>query len=139
MSIVYLAGPLFSEAEKDYCKKVKKLLIDNGINVIWPGDLIEDNEKVTSKIIFERCLEALDKSDIVLAILDGTQVDDGTAWEIGYAYGSKKLIMGIRTDFRSAGDTKESMVNSMIENSCFVLYSNIQCPIKTIKRRILNE
>jgi nucleoside 2-deoxyribosyltransferase len=36
---------------------------------------------------------------MVIAILDGPQVDDGTAWEIGYFYArksSEQKIVGIR-------------------------------------------
>jgi hypothetical protein len=34
--------------------------------------------------IFSRCKSNLDDADMVIALLDGPQVDDGTAWEIGY-------------------------------------------------------
>lgn len=34
--------------------------------------------------IFSRCKSHLDDADMVIALLDGPQVDDGTAWEIGY-------------------------------------------------------
>ena len=52
---------------------------------------------------------------------DGSQVDDGTAWEIGYFYAKKSAeqkIIGIRTDFRRAGESAGGVVNSMIECSC---------------------
>jgi len=48
----------------------------------------------------------LDDADIVIALLDGSQVDDGTALEIGYFYAGKSSeqnVIGIRTDFRRAG------------------------------------
>ncbi len=35
--------------------------------------------------IFEGCRDAIHAATHVVALLDGTQVDDGTAWEIGYA------------------------------------------------------
>jgi nucleoside 2-deoxyribosyltransferase len=31
--------------------------------------------------LFSRCKSHLDDADIVIALLDGSQVDDGTAWE----------------------------------------------------------
>jgi nucleoside 2-deoxyribosyltransferase len=37
----------------------------------------------------------------MVAILDGSQVDDGTAWEIGYAYARGLPVWGLRTDFRT--------------------------------------
>jgi nucleoside 2-deoxyribosyltransferase len=54
-------------------------------------------------------------------LLDGTQVDDGTAWEIGYFFARRrpgKPIIGIRTDFRKAGDTVNARVNLMIDCTC---------------------
>jgi nucleoside 2-deoxyribosyltransferase len=60
-------------------------------------------------------------ADIVIAILDGSQVDDGTAGEIGYFYARKfpeQKIIGIRTDFRRAGESRGAVVNAMIEGSC---------------------
>ncbi|MGA2227591.1 MAG: nucleoside 2-deoxyribosyltransferase [Syntrophobacteraceae bacterium] len=41
--------------------------------------------------IFSRCKSHLDGADIVIALLDGSQVDDGTAWEIEYFYASKSF------------------------------------------------
>jgi len=58
---------------------------------------------------------------MVIALLDGSQVDDGTAWEIGYFYARKspeQKIIGIRTDFRRAGESEGAVVNPMIECSC---------------------
>jgi nucleoside 2-deoxyribosyltransferase len=37
-----------------------------------------------------------------VAVCDGSQVDDGTAWEIGYAYGRNIQIFDLRTDARIA-------------------------------------
>jgi len=45
-------------------------------------------------------------------------VDDGTAWEIGYAYALQKRIIGIRTDIRRAGECEGACTNAMIEHAC---------------------
>jgi nucleoside 2-deoxyribosyltransferase len=53
--------------------------------------------------------------------LDGSQVDNGTSWEIGYFSARKspeQKIIGIRTDFRLAGESEGAVVNAMIECSC---------------------
>jgi len=71
--------------------------------------------------IFSRCKSHLDDADIVIALLDGSLVDDGTAWETGYFYARKspeQKIIGIRTDFRRAGESQGAVVNAMIECSC---------------------
>ena len=58
--------------------------------------------------IFSRCKSHLDDADIMIALLDGAQVDDGTAWEIGYSDARKSSVQKmicIRTDFRRAGES----------------------------------
>lgn len=58
---------------------------------------------------------------MMIALLDGPQTDDGTAWEIGYFYKGKSesaKIIGIRTDFRNAGESAGAAVNAMIECAC---------------------
>jgi nucleoside 2-deoxyribosyltransferase len=42
---------------------------------------------------------AIDAAQAVVAVLDGTDVDSGTAAEIGYAFARGKLIVGYRGDF----------------------------------------
>jgi len=56
-----------------------------------------------------------------IAVKHGSQVDDGTAWEIGYFYArksSEQKIIGIRTDFRRAGECEGAIVDPIIECSC---------------------
>ena len=59
--------------------------------------------------------------DVHTGPLDGPQVDDGAAWEIGYFYAKRRpeqKIIGIRTDFRRAGESEGAVVNPMIEAAC---------------------
>ena len=67
--------------------------------------------------------------------LIGTQVDDGTAWEMGYFYAKRRAgspIIAIRTDFRNAGDTRYSKVNAMIEASCDNVVASSEELLKTL-------
>lgn len=50
----------------------------------------------------------------VLAVLDGSDVDSGTASEIGYAAALNKIVVGLRTDFRMAGDNPDTPVNLQV-------------------------
>ena len=50
-----------------------------------------------------------------MAVLDGTDVDSGTAAEIGYAFARGKLIVGYRGDFRLSADNEGSTVNLQVE------------------------
>lgn len=51
---------------------------------------------------------------MVVALIDGADVDSGAAWELGYAYARGKPIIALRTDYRGA---EEGPVNIMIERS----------------------
>jgi nucleoside 2-deoxyribosyltransferase len=129
---IYLAGPLFSKAERNWIREIREHVIQlvkskgREADIVWPYEVITKDEidSLGAKAIheiFTRNKSHIDNTDILIAILDGVQVDDGTAWEIGYFYANKSdksYILGIRTDFRNAGDTKHSVVNLMIEASC---------------------
>jgi hypothetical protein len=57
----------------------------------------------------------------MIALLDGSQVDVGSGWEIGYFFARKspeQKIIGIRTEFRRAGESEGAVVNAMIEGAC---------------------
>ncbi len=118
---VYLAGPLFTVAERSHCLEVKSLLESNGFDVLWPWELTDqesaDGSSEMNLEIFRKNLDAIDDSDLLVVILDGPDVDSGTAWEIGYAYSKNKQIYGIRTDFRLSGENSNSIVNLMISQS----------------------
>ena len=49
--------------------------------------------------------------DMLVGVLDGVDVDSGTAAEMGFAYGLGKPVFGLRTDFRVTGDNEAAGVN----------------------------
>lgn len=125
MRRIYLAAPLFSEAERDFNRKLRDELKNLGYSVFLPQEDSNDitDEDHRQQTIFTKDLAAIDASDMVVAVLDGADVDSGTAWEIGYAYAKGKPLFGLRTDFRTLG--REGTVNLMIEQSA-TLCENIQ-------------
>ncbi len=58
---------------------------------------------------------AIRECHVVVAVLDGADVDSGTASEIGFAYALGKRIYGYRGDLRSTGDNEGSIVNLQVE------------------------
>jgi nucleoside 2-deoxyribosyltransferase len=54
-------------------------------------------------------------ADAVLAFLDGTDVDSGTAAEIGFAAALLKPVVGLRLDMRQTGDNEGTLVNLQVE------------------------
>lgn len=135
---IYQAGPLFSQGERAFHKKLKQELEKAGHTVVWPGELltsdsIHDAGSGATHLIFDTCRNAIDKCTCVVALLDGTQVDDGTAWEIGYAYAKGLPIYGLRTDSRQGGDTQYNRVNSMIEGCLQSLALNTHSLVAMLK------
>jgi nucleoside 2-deoxyribosyltransferase len=51
----------------------------------------------------------------ILALLDGADVDSGTASEIGYAAALQVVVVGYRTDWRTSGDNDAAVVNLQLE------------------------
>lgn len=129
---VYLSGPLFSLAEIEWGSRIKDGILEelsDRIEVIWPHEIAAGSPGE----IFRSNLKALDECKIVVAILDGPQVDDGTAWEVGYNYARGGKVVGIRTDFRKAGEASGSKVNAMVEASCLFIVDSMELLVSRLK------
>jgi nucleoside 2-deoxyribosyltransferase len=131
---IYLAGPLgFSEAGRFYQDTVLlPALGRSGHQILDPWKLT-DQRKIDAILampygparrdawrrlnaeIGTNNRQAIDRSDAVFAILDGVDVDSGTAAEIGYAFARGKPILGYRGDLRLAADNEGASVNLQVE------------------------
>lgn len=122
---VYLAGPLFTHAELAFNRKLRGLLLEKGFGVFLPQEDAESDKtgraRQDQECIFRECVKGIEGSDLVVAVLDGADVDSGTAWEVGYAYAVCKPVIGLRTDFRALSD---GAVNLMIELAVGALARN---------------
>jgi nucleoside 2-deoxyribosyltransferase len=65
--------------------------------------------------IGEHNVASIRRSDLVLAVLDGSDVDSGTAAEIGFAFALGKPIWGLRGDLRWSGDNLGGRINLQVE------------------------
>ena len=125
---IYLAAPLFSEAEQEFNRKLRDQIVERGFSVFLPqedsNDTTDMRHDEKQSYIFNKNHKAIDNSDIIVAVLDGgSDVDSGTAWELGYAFANKKTVLALKTDFRTLGS--EGIVNLMIEVSVDALATNI--------------
>lgn len=98
---IYLAGPLFTLAERAFNVTLRDELSRLGYHVWLPQEKCSELDE--SDEIFESCVDGIDWCDVVVANMDGSDPDSGTCWECGYAY-RKKAIVLFRTDFRRCGD-----------------------------------
>jgi nucleoside 2-deoxyribosyltransferase len=129
---------LFTRAEQTWNQELARRLEEAGHIVTSPYDLLTPEQiqqagSEAPKLIFSTCLTALVRSECVVACLDGAQVDDGTAFEIGYAFGHGMPVVGIRTDTRRAGETDFSRVNSMIQGCLHRLVVDTEALLTALK------
>jgi nucleoside 2-deoxyribosyltransferase len=130
---IYLASPLgFSPENNHYLESIKQCLCLQGHTVFCPweqsqtsGDIeaahqISDYRTRVSafKVIADRIgkinEDGIVQCDALLAVLDGAEVDSGTAGEVGFASAMGKLCFGLRTDIRNCGDFIEQPFNLQI-------------------------
>ncbi|WP_407281662.1 nucleoside 2-deoxyribosyltransferase [Methanolobus sp. WCC1] len=133
---IYLAGPLFSQAERDFNVLLRDRLVEMEFSVFLPQEDGNDTESSRmedrQKNIFDNDVSGIDNSDIVLAVLDGgSDVDSGTAWEMGYAYAKGIPVLGLKTDFRTFGD--EGIVNLMMEMAVEALERDVDSILKVLE------
>jgi nucleoside 2-deoxyribosyltransferase len=132
-SLFKLAAPLFTEAERLFNVAVASRLRDESHEVYLPQcetPAIEGAGRTTT--IFRANLAALATADAIVAICDGPQVDDGTAWEIGYAYGRTIPVYALRTDTRVVHQADER-INLMILESLNELSPAVEQLIHTLR------
>jgi nucleoside 2-deoxyribosyltransferase/predicted secreted protein len=123
-SRIYLAAPLFSEAERSYNASLAALLKEHFFEVYVPQDAGDDSHSrdlAEHWRMFAAHKEALDAADTVVAVIDGADADSGTAWEMGYAAAQGKPVYALRTDFRKVGTHEH--VNLMLEQSATLVTS----------------
>lgn len=147
MPKVYLASPLgFSPELKPYLQRVKARLHQLGYEIFDPWEqpfskAIRDASGIADHderlAVYTRLAEdigvanenGIRESDFLLAVLDGADVDSGTAAELGFGVGIGKQCHGLRTDWRDTGEFGLPMnlqVLHFIETSGGTLFRRIQ-------------
>jgi nucleoside 2-deoxyribosyltransferase len=111
----YVAGPLFDEGERWFIERVDQLVTEAGFVTFLPHRDNPPKDEHNVRAIFENDKRGIDESDVVVANLNGVITDDGTAWELGYAYAKGKFIIGLHTDWRKRFE--HEVVNLMMECS----------------------
>lgn len=105
--MLYLAGPLFTEAERSFNETLRDVLSEF-FEVFLPqevgliGEMMKHGigPSESSQQIYDACMKALRKCDLILIVLDGVMVDDGSAFELGIAHMRKVPRFGYLTDDR---------------------------------------
>ncbi len=150
---IFIASPLgFAESSRAFMAVLSDKLRESGLEPVNPWDASADLEEElhqadliterdvrqkqlnhVSLLIAERNASLLKSCDAVLAVLDGCDVDSGTASEIGYAFGlGNKVIHGYRGDFRLSGENDGVQVNLQVQYWIERSGGSIVCSLKDI-------
>jgi nucleoside 2-deoxyribosyltransferase len=111
----YIASPLgFTESGRHYYEGVYLPALARVVDPIDPWSFTSAAEVIAAEAAGEltelwlgigrRNSAAIRSADLVVALLDGQEVDSGTAAEIGYAAGVGKRCFALRTDLRQNGE-----------------------------------
>lgn len=128
---MYLAGPLFSEAEREFNCRLKKLLLpffdvylpqeDGGLMF----DMIAQGMKPVAAAakVFATDVNAIEACEAFLIVLDGRSIDEGAAFELGFAFARGKPCYGLKTDSRQLLATGN---NPMIDGPLRTVFPNVE-------------
>lgn len=104
---LYIAGPLFSEAERAWLDGLATRLRAEGFDCFVPHEEFPALADATLEQVYRIDADGLRSADALVAWLDGPSVDDGTACEIGMfaelvrsSGGRHRGIVAIATDLR---------------------------------------
>ena len=122
---LYFAGPLFTQAERLWNRRVADALVEAGHDVFVPQEEIRSLETLEAGAIFRLDVDGVRSADALVAILDGADADSGTSFECGLAYALGIPIVAVRTDFRGGGDAlpgqKAATLNLMLSESALAV------------------
>jgi nucleoside 2-deoxyribosyltransferase len=130
---IYLAGPLFTTAEREFNDRLARELRQCGHEVWLPQE--SEQRTMTPRQIFATDVEGIDWAEAVVANMDGPDPDSGTSWECGYAYRKKPIVI-FRTDFRAAAEHADAPYNLMLTESADIRLDLALADIGTVARRI---
>lgn len=130
MSKLYLAAPLFSDAELSFNVFVSDVL-STRFEVYLPqrdGDLLVNlvakgmsPERAREKI-FKQDIKAIEESDYLLIVLDGRAIDEGACFELGFAFSKSVKCFGLQTDSRKVISGKN---NPMIDEALIRTFNSV--------------
>jgi nucleoside 2-deoxyribosyltransferase len=124
VSKIYLASPYgFTQSTKEFLREIKLKLAQRQHEVMDPWELGEPlfkiferrsrglgpKRRIRERQEFNRQIGELNRRtiesvEVVVAALDGPDVDSGTASEVGFAFANGKTIFGYRNDLRRTGE-----------------------------------
>lgn len=118
---IYLANGLFSLADRNLndliAKEIRSTFNDIDLFVPQEQSINDKNGYADSLTIYELDYHNLNKSHIMVAVIDGVEIDSGVACEIGVASALGIPIVALYSDVRQLGTDNNKKIDALIENS----------------------
>ena len=136
---VYMAGPLFTLAERNH-----NVALAAAISRLMPGTECVLPQVRTAALlpdlqaVVEDCTEQASVCDVTVACLDGPDADSGTCMEIAYARSNGRLIVGYRTDLR---DSEADGLNAMVRYGlhAYIRMPSSEATVERLARAIVGQ
>ena len=154
---VYVASPLgFNEAGRLYLRKELHPALESlGLAILdpWAWQAGLSNRQIMDMAgkgtpddlaieLGAKNIAAVDMANLVVAVLDGPDVDSGTAGEMGNAQAKGLPVYALRTDFRFSGDSEQGInlqLLAYVKLSGGEFYRTLEDLIEGLKERLLHE
>ncbi|CFX23841.1 conserved protein of unknown function [Candidatus Filomicrobium marinum] len=134
----YLASPLFNPQEREFNLKLSRRL-EAYLDVFLPqrdGELLTElvskgrSVTVCQELIYAKDTAAIEGCDFLIAVLDGRTVDEGVAFELGYARALGKICLGFKSDDRVMVSTGD---NPLLVSACHYRASSVDVLIDQVR------
>ena len=138
MKSIYIAAPMFSQAELQYNEMVATQIEKIGYNVFLPQrsgykfiELLKEMSPAEArKKIFIKDYTAVQNADILVIILDGRTIDEGACVELGIGYTLGKICYGLKSDPRTM---MNGQINPMISECLSGIYTHLNDLLLTLR------
>lgn len=136
---IYVAGPLFNSEQLSFNISLKRCL-SKFFDVYLPqedGGLMTDmiahgmSREAAAHTVFAADIRALQQCDFLLILMDGRTVDEGSAFELGFAYSLCKPCYGLQT---SKGQLPQAVMNPMISCSLRHIFESVSALVNWAQR-----
>ncbi len=117
----YLANGLFSIGDRlvneKLARELREAIPTIDLYVPQENDAINDKQAFANSLaIAQADMEELQDSDVLIAVLDGIEVDSGVAAEIGVFSTYNRPIVALFSDVRQLGRDNKQKINALIED-----------------------
>ncbi|WP_332645296.1 nucleoside 2-deoxyribosyltransferase [Lysinibacillus sp. 54212] len=117
----YLANGLFSIGDRYVnellATEIRKAIPNINLYVPQENDAINDKSAYADSLAIARAdMQSLQQSDVLIAVIDGVEIDSGVAAEIGVFSTYNRPIIALFSDVRQQGRDNTKKIEALIED-----------------------